>query len=228
VSDSEHDGSIADWLTRFGIARRVRREPAWLPTHTDRVDAVHTTRALRRFVEILRGVGHSVLLDLGPLCGSNVSFFGEQLSCRVVVTDLYATLDRSMREGGLTLLPGGIAATIDQPSESLDGVLCWDVCDYLTHDAATVLSASLLRVLKPGGVALALFSTLGFEAPEFTRFMIDDLDHIRYRPFPSSLAQQRVWLSRDTVRLFAPLNADETYLQSHGKREVLLRKPAVR
>jgi hypothetical protein len=146
----------------------------------------------------------------------------------VVVTDLYAELDSSMREGGLALLPAAIAATINQPPESLDGVLCWDVCDYLTRDAATALSTALLRVLKPGGVALALFSTLSFGAPEFTRFVIDDPDHIRYRPFPSSLAQQRVWLSRDTVRLFAPLNADETYLQAHGEREVLLRKPVAR
>jgi hypothetical protein len=228
VSDRDNDGSIAGWFARFGIGWGEHQARLRPPTRSDRVEAIRTTRALRRFLEILRGMGHSALLDLGPLCGSNVAFFGDQLSCRVVVTDLYAELDRSMREGGLARLPGAIAASIDQPPGSLDGVVCWDVCDYLTHDAARALSAAILRVLKPGGVALTLFSTLSFEAPQFTRFVITDPDHIRYRPFPSSLAQQRVWLSRDTVRLFAPLNADETYLQWHGEREVLLRKSAAR
>ena len=228
MSDGENDGTIAGWLARFGIVLGESRKPAWAPTHADRVEAVRTTRALRRFLEILRAVDHPSLLDLGPLCGSNVTFFGSQLPCRVVVTDLYAELDRSMREGGLRVLAQAIAAAIDQPPGSLDGVVCWDVCDYLTDEAAKALASALLRVLKPGGVALTLFSTVGFDAREFYRFIIDDPDHIRYRPSPWSLSQKRVWLSRDTVRLFSPLTAEETYLQSHGEREVLLRKPVIR
>jgi hypothetical protein len=228
VADQENDGSVAGWLARFGLGlHAVSSRP--LPTAASaRVEAVHTTRALRRFVEIVRGAGHPTLLDLGPLCGSNVTFFGEQLGCRLVVSDLFAELDRCVRERGAQALSQTVTATIDQPAESLDGVLCWDACDYLPDDAAASLSRALVRVLKPGGVALAFFSTMSVDATEFTRFVIDGPDRIRYRPFPSSLGQQRVWLSRDTVRLFSPLQADETFLQSHGVREVLLRKRVVR
>jgi hypothetical protein len=208
VSDGENDGTIAGWLARFGFGRGAPQQPILASVHAARVDAVRTTRALRRLLQILRAAEHPTLLDLGPLCGSNVTFFGSQFPCRVVVTDVYAELDRSMRAGGLPALPSAIAAAIDQTPE--------------------VLATALARVLKPGGVALTLFSTVVFDGLEFNRFIIDDPDHIRYRPFPWSLAQKRVWLSRDTVRLFAPLNADETYLQSHGEREVLLRKPVAR
>ncbi|MDO8835802.1 MAG: hypothetical protein Q7V01_09400, partial [Vicinamibacterales bacterium] len=73
--------------------------------------------------------------------------------------------------------------------------------------------------------ALALFSTVAYAAPEITRFAIEDENHLTYRPVPASLTQSPVWSGRDIARIFSALRVDETYLLSHGLREVLLRKP---
>ena len=40
-----------------------------------------------------------MLLDLGPVIGANVSFFGEQLGCKILVEDLYADIDRQRQHG---------------------------------------------------------------------------------------------------------------------------------
>ena len=38
-----------------------------------------------------------VLLDLGPVVGANVAFFGEQLGCKIFIEDLFADIDRHTR-----------------------------------------------------------------------------------------------------------------------------------
>ncbi len=226
MADHEHDGSLGDWLARFGVSWPVRRgDPLWSPVRKARTPGVRTSRALPRFLDALRIREAPVLLDLGLVSGANVEFLGRELSCRLLVQDLYTRItdaDRSLPDGLATAVRQGIAA---DPG-SVDGVLCWDLCDYLTGDEARVLTGEVGRVLKPGGYALALFSTVRYESPEFTRFVALGSDQLEYRPCPGGLLQQGVWSSRDIARLWAPLKVDETYLLAHGQREVLLRRPA--
>ena len=47
------------------------------------------TKALKKFLATLTSRPNPVLLDLGPVIGANVSFFGEQLGCKILVEDLY-------------------------------------------------------------------------------------------------------------------------------------------
>lgn len=220
MSNAEKGG----WLASLGFHRSGRRVPLWTAPLAARTEDVRTTRALRHLVEILGGVDAPVLLDLGLLSGSNVTFFGSEMSCRLVVNDLYSELDRATRAGESGDLSAAIRRAVVQPDASLDGVLCWDIIDYLDPAEAAVLADVVQRVLKPRGVVLAMFSTVMYEAAEFTRYTVEDLDHIRHVPQPAAMRQRRVWSSREVVRMFAPLRPDETYLLSHGEREVLLRK----
>src|SRR6185312_1071730 len=68
-------------------------------------DPVFATKALRKFLSTLTSRESPVLLDLGPVVGSNVSFFGEQLNCKIFVEDIFADVDRHVREGKLEQLP---------------------------------------------------------------------------------------------------------------------------
>ena len=80
-----------------------------------------------------------VLLDLGPVVGSNVSFFGEQLGCKIFVEDIFADLDRHVREGKLDQLPEFLRKRFPQADGEVDGILCWDLIDYLDRPAAQQL-----------------------------------------------------------------------------------------
>ena len=73
-----------------------------------------------------------MLLDLGPVVGSNVSFFGEQLGCKIFVEDIFADLDRHVRDGKLERAARRFSKKrFPQADGSVDGILCWDLIDYL-------------------------------------------------------------------------------------------------
>src|SRR3954470_19990272 len=103
-------------------------------------DLVFATKALRKFLSCLTSRESPVLLDMGPVVGSNVSFFGEQLGCKIFVEDIFADVDRHLREGKAEALPDFLRHRFPQDEGSVDGVLCWDLIDYLDRASAQVLA----------------------------------------------------------------------------------------
>src|SRR5207237_8232131 len=83
--------------------RRSDAEPAAVqPLASSSVaDPVFATKALRKFLTCVTSRESPVLIDLGPVVGSNVAFLGEQLGCKIFVEDSFADLDRHVREGKL-------------------------------------------------------------------------------------------------------------------------------
>ena len=79
-------------------------------------DPVFATKALHKFLHTLTSRELPVLLDLGPLVGSNVSYFGEQLGCKIFVEDIFADLDRHVREGKLDQLPEFLEKRFRRPT----------------------------------------------------------------------------------------------------------------
>src|SRR6266852_4864678 len=114
-------------------------------------DPVFATKALKKFLASLTAHESPVLLDLGPVVGSNVSFFGEQLGCKIFVEDIFADLDRYIREGKIDALPAFLRTRFPQVEGTVDGILCWDIVDFLDKASAQVLADRLTRVLRPDG-----------------------------------------------------------------------------
>ena len=105
-------------------------------------DPVFATKALHKFLQTLTSRELPVLLDLGPVVGSNVSYFGEQLGCKIFVEDIFADVDRHVREGKLDQLPEFLKKRFPQADGEVDGILCWDLIDYLDRPAAQALATS--------------------------------------------------------------------------------------
>jgi hypothetical protein len=190
---------------------------------------VHPTKALARFVAGLGTRPQPVLLDLGPVVGSNVTFFGEEVGCKILVEDVSKDIDRHIDEEKVAELPTFFDSRFPQESETIDGILCWDIFDYLEGSAAKHLARQLVRVLRPDGVLLAFFSTADPRSsirPTYTRHVVVDRGHLRYRPYAAARAKQRPLLNRDIQLLFAPLRIAENFLLKTNLREVLFRKPA--
>src|SRR5687767_2782790 len=138
--------------------RRADFEP--LPTpHAVGGDPVFATKALRKFLTALTSRPAPVLLDLGPVVGSNVSFFGEQLGCKIFVEDIFADIDRHVRGGKVEALAAFLKKRFAQADGTVDGILCWDVIDYMDRKAAQVLADQLTRLLRPEGTLLGFFGT---------------------------------------------------------------------
>jgi hypothetical protein len=187
---------------------------------------VFSTKALPRFLSALTSRDVPVLLDVGPVVGGNVSFFGEHLGCKIVVLDLFADWDRHVREGTIDTFPTFLNGRFTQDAGSIDGVLCWDLLDYLDRPAAAALAVQLARVLRGGGALLGLFSTAKPDTAHYTKYVIVDEVSLRYRPYAAARGRQGALPNRDIQRLFGDLRIADSFLLKNNIREILFRKPA--
>ena len=215
----------------FGILgpRRVGEKAAVVdPSVANATEASYPTKALQKFLAGLQGADNPLLLDLGPVVGSNVTFFGEQLGCRIRVEDVADDLDRHVREGKLEQLPEFFAKRFTQEPGSVDGILCWDILDYLDRKAAQALATALCRLLKPDGCLLGLFSTAETPGQVYTKYVVVDESTLRYRTYPALRQRQRSLLNGDIIKLFKDLRVTDSFLMKSKLREMLFRKPSPR
>jgi len=189
---------------------------------------VYPTKALPKFLANLNARSQRLLLDLGPVVGTNVTFFGEELGCKIHVEDVFKDIDRHVTEGKLDALPSFLAKRFAQEDGTVDGILCWDIFDYLDKASAQVLARELIRMLRPDGALFALFNIVEAATkapPGFTRYVVADRQKLQYRSYPAARGKQRPLSPRDIQRLFEPLRITEQFLLKNNLREVLFRKP---
>jgi hypothetical protein len=196
------------------------------PPSSSADDPVFPTKALPKFLSCLTAREQPVLLDLGPVVGSNVSYFGEQLGCKIFVEDIFADLERHVRGGKLDQLAAFLKTRFPQADGGVDGILCWDLIDYLDRPAAQELANQLQRVLRPDGALLGFFGSVPPPDARYTRFVIVDEVNLKYRPYAASRGRQAVLLNRDISKLFPNLRVSDSFLLKNNLREILFRKPA--
>jgi hypothetical protein len=189
-------------------------------------EPLFSTKAFRKFLTCLTTRESPVLIDLGPVVGSNISFFGEQLGCKIFVEDLFADLDRNIRAGTLERFTEGLRQRFSQESGSVDGILCWDLIDYLDRATAQALADQLTRVLRPEGALLGFFATSQTSDSRYTKYVIADEGNLRHRSYPAARCRQTILLNRDIIRLFPGLRVSDSFLLQNNLREILFRKPA--
>jgi hypothetical protein len=208
-------------------ARKSESEAAVFPPPADS-DPLFSTKALRKFLGCLTSRELPVLIDLGPVVGSNIAYFGEQLGCKIFVVDLFADLERFAREGRVEQFADFIDKKFTQDSGSVDGILCWDFIDYLDKVTAQRLSTQLTRVLRPEGALLGFFSSAIQHGHSFyNKFIVSDEGvNLRARAYPALRGRQSVLLNRDIIKLFEGLRVSESFLLKNNQREILFRKPA--
>jgi hypothetical protein len=211
---------------RLGGRRPNEEGPApSSPVAPPSTGTVYPTKALRKFLSTLTSRPNPVLLDLGPVIGPNVSFFGEQLGCKILVEDLYADVDR-LAAAGDDALAAHLGKRLTQADGSIDGILCWDLIDFLTPLASQALARQLTRVLAVDGALLGFFSTAASRDTTFTKFVVEDEQTLRHRPYGIARTRSRVLQNRDIIKLFEGLRVSDSFLLQTHLREILFRKPA--
>ena len=208
------------------LAPRSREsDPPSLQLTSD-AEPLFSTKAFRKFLTCFTGREAPVLLDLGPVVGANISFFGEQLGCKIFIEDLFEDLDRHVRTGTTERFTETLRHRFPQESASVDGILCWDLIDYLDRPSAQVLAEELSRVLRPDGALLGFFATAKTNDPRYTKYVVADEGNLRHRNYPAARSRQTILLNRDIIRLFPALRVSDSFLLQNNLREVLFRKPA--
>jgi len=225
---ADNSRSLTDLFGMFG-PRRVTDAAATPDTSVTNVaESAYPTKALHKFLASLQATEGPLLLDLGPVVGSNVAFFGEQLGCRLRVEDVAKDIDQHVKENKLEQLPEFFATRFKEAPGTVDGILCWDVLDYLDRPAAQALATALSSLLRPDGCLLGFFSTAEQRDPVYTKYVVVDDATLKYRTYPAPRPRQRNLLNGDIIKLFKDLRVTDSFLMKSKVREMLFRKPAAR
>ena len=220
MSDGENIRSLA------GLWNRARRFlPGTEGPEPGGAGRVHPSRTLQSFLDALAASPAPVIVDLGPVVGSNVNFLGSRLACKLYPEDLYAVVDHPFARGEGDGIEAGLAGKLGQEPGSVDGILAWDVFDYVGRQDAGVLARRLASLLRPGGLLMALFTTEPRHEASSHRYIIVDADHVRHRPAPGARWPRTVRPLRDIEVLLAPLEVRQSHLLAHHQLEMLLRRP---
>lgn len=184
------------------------------------------SKVLPKMLAALSNVDSPTILDLGPVIGGNISFFGEELACKILVEDAFAVVESHARAGTRATVGDALVTRLAREPESIHGILCWDLFDYLDKSSAKQLAAVLTSLLKPGGVLYAFFGSKPEELRHYSRFVVEARDRLRLRPTPATPVMRNVLVTRDINRMFDSLVVAESVLLKSNARETLFRKPA--
>jgi len=185
---------------------------------------VTTSKVFPRFLSALSQQPLPVLLDLGPVSGSNISFFGERFACKIYVEDLAADVEAHARRGERGRLAEFFSTRLNRESGSIDGILCWDLFDFIDKRAGQALATELLRLLRDGGAVHGFFGATNVELTTHHQFVIESDQRLRMRPYPALPVNRSVLPPRDFARMFSGLTVAESVLLKSNTRETLFRK----
>ena len=216
-------------LLKFGTKRpdEPRRGSVGDAPAPKGAEPVIASKALQKFTSALANRESPVLIDFGPVIGANVAFFGEHLGCKLTIEDLATELDKHTRAGTRDALGDALAKRFTQANQSVDGVLCWDIFDFLEPAAAKALAREIVRVLKPGGAVMGFFCTKAVERAPFSKYeIIQDSTSLRHRHHAGTGGPKFVLQNRDIIKMFEGLVVSESFLLKSNTREMLLRRRA--
>ena len=219
---------LRELFSRPGSAREAQgARPDTGPRPEPGDGTLVASKALQKFLSYLGTRTAPILLDLGPVVGSNVSFFGEQLNCKLVVEDLFADLERHVRDDLNEEFPAFLSTRFTLDAGSVDGVLLWDLFDYLNRPSALALATTLVRLLRADGALLGFFGNANHVGSGCTKFVVVDASHVRQRAHASALVRRGALQNRDIIKMFDGLRVADSFLLQNGRREMLFRKGGV-
>ena len=216
---------LFNWGGRKADAETVAPPPP-KPTSAQTPTPERSTKVLPRFLAALTPIESPVLLNLGPVVGQNIAFFGERLGCKIFVEDIAADLAASPPPS--SEVKAFLEKRLPHTPGTIDGILCWDLFDLLDRPTSQALAGHLARLLKPGGALYAFFGATAAPISQHTRYIVAGPNsfELRTSPAPAPLKPRNVLVTRDTNKMFEGLVVTESVLLKSNTRETLFRKPS--
>jgi len=182
--------------------------------------ASFTSNVLPLFVNNLEGQEEGQVLDVGPICGSNITFFAQRVK-RLYVCDMFLCLDRNRRKG---LRLNRVVQYLDYPPKSFDGILLWNLIDHLDDSEVSRVVELGEKMLRPGGMVMVII--LGEQVIEqiVNSFVIGNGFRFYLRPQPHLDLPFHMRQNREILALFAPFNLVKSFIYRNGIREFLFQR----
>jgi len=178
----------------------------------------HGSNVVQLFVDGL--TQEAAVLDVGPICGENISFFAQRVK-KLYVRDLFLRLDQGRRKG----FPlSRFWQHLDYPSKSFDGILLWDLISRLDAREGRKLVELCHDMVRPGGMAMVF--VLGEQAirTPVNSFVIGEGFRLDLRPQPHLDLPFRICQNREVLALLAPFTLVKSFIYRSGIRQFLFQR----
>jgi hypothetical protein len=204
--------------------------PSVPPRSAGAPEAVHTrsSRGLEEFFSQLHGQSGLTLLDLGGATQQNVSFITD-LGHRLYSENFLQILGEATGDDSLAdqANPGRIdyflRQALDYPEQHFDGILVWDVLEYLAPALLAAVVERLHKIVRPGSCMLAFFHADDkLEAVPFYAFRIQDVKTLHVSQQGTRRPTQ-LFNNRSLEKLFTRSESVKFFLTKDRLREVVVK-----
>ena len=200
-------------------------DPVQVPPQTAE-SKVQKSHVLPRLARRLSGLTHPRVLDMGSVVGGNLQFFID-LGCKITSDDLLKPARVPLTDAGGPGIDWKNPTTkrLDHSDDAYEAVIAWDIFDFLPPAEAKVFALDLQRVVKPGGIVLAYFTSRETERREpHRRYRIQGQDKIEWIPVSTARTLRHVYQNRDIQLMLAGFKTHTAFVLQNGTREILLEK----
>jgi hypothetical protein len=187
-----------------------------------------TSRGLEEFFSHIHGQSGLTLLDLGGATQQNVTFITD-LGHRLYSENFLQVLGEAAGDDSLAeqANPGRIEyflrQALDYPERHFDGVLVWDVLEYLAPALLTAVVERLHKIVRPGSCMLAFFHADDkLEAVPYYAFRIQDVKSLQVSQQGTRRPVQ-LFNNRSLEKLFSRSESVKFFLTRERLREVVVK-----
>jgi len=206
--------------TRQTFATRNAAVPAAVSTRP--------SRGLDQFFGYIRGQSGLTILDLGGATQQNVNFItnlGHRLYSDNFLQILNETFgpEDTVDQSNPGQMDYFLRQSLDYPEGQFDGVLLWDVLEYLTPALLAVVVERLHTIVRPSSYMLAFFhSDDKLEAVPLYTFRIQDVNSLHVSQQGIRRPAQ-LFNNRSLERLFGRFESVKFFLAKDRLREVIIK-----
>jgi len=195
------------------------------------VESVTTrhSRGLEQFFAYIRDQSGLKILDLAGASQENLSFL-TSLGHRVSTQDFLRSFDETFGteetqdQGSVNLIQYFLTQNLDFPEDSFDGVLLWDVLQYLPPAVLTAAVDRLARIVRPRSYMLAFFNSDDkMTTVPATTFRIQDSKNLILSQ-RGTRKQAQLFNNRSLEKLFSQFDSVKFFLTRENLREVIVKR----
>lgn len=222
ISEQEVYESKKEALSVFNKAKtsttphHLLREESSLESES----STHTSSVIRMFIKGVEQQQEGQILDIGPVCTENINFFGQHTR-RLYVCDMFLQLDRERRKD---LSISGLWQHLDYPPQSFDGILLWDLIDYLEDNEVGKLIELCIKMLRPGGLVIVFSLSEQATQTVVNSFVIGEGFQIDLRPQTHLELPFTTRRNREVLALLVPLTLVKSFIYHNGLRQFLFQR----
>jgi hypothetical protein len=200
--------------------------------------SVRVSNGLKEFLWLLSDKKNGRLLDLGPAFQTTIMFFiekGYKLSTEDMLRSWKEFITEeeegfrkasvgsdTVRVSKASLAEKFLTTSLQYPEGGFDGIMAWDLFDYLDAELLPRVMDRLYNLLAPGGSVLSIFHS---KTPDkYTRYKIVDGQNIEMIPAPTVASHARIFQNREILDIFGKFRSSKTFVGRDQVREGLFLK----